>query len=125
MLTATEFATGAKVIVNPIAIYRPNAAHETLLIADKTTGRGVWFDTNDREWYINLQGVDSNLRNDAEVIEGVYGADEEEWEAAANRKLAAYGLKLGDFDEKAGDCYTLLVEEGLSAASLEDVTFRA
>lgn len=49
MFTAIEFTTGAKVIVNPIAIHRPNAAHEMLLIADKTTGSGVWFDPNDCE----------------------------------------------------------------------------
>lgn len=75
MFTATEFTTGAKVIVNSIAIHRPNAAHEMLLIADSNTGNGLWFDPNDCEWYINLQG-DSNLMYDAEVIEGVYGADE-------------------------------------------------
>lgn len=107
MFTATEFATGAKVIVNPIAIHRPNAAHEMLLIADKTTGRGVWFDPNDCEWYINLQG-DDNLMYDAEVIEGVYGADETEWEAAANAKLAAYGLKLDAFVKKDGNRYALV-----------------
>ena len=40
-----------------------------------------------------------------EKIEGVYGADEAEWEAAANKKLAKYGLKLGDF---SGDRYMLV-----------------
>lgn len=107
MFTATELTTDAKVIVNPIAIHRPNAAHEMLLIADKTTGRGVWFDPNDCEWYINLQG-EGNLMYDAEVIEGVYGADETEWEAAANAKLAAYGFQLGEFAEAAGDRYALV-----------------
>lgn len=107
MFTATEFTTGAKVIVNPIAIHRPNAAHEMLLIADSNTGNGLWFDPNDCEWYINLQG-DSNLMYDAEVIEGVYGADENEWEAAANARLAAYGFQLGEFDEAAGDRWELV-----------------
>ena len=40
MFTALEWTTGAKVIVKPIAIRRPNDAYEMLLIADKTTGRG-------------------------------------------------------------------------------------
>ena len=51
---------------------------------------------------------DGDLDHDADKIEDVYGADEEEWEAAANAKLAEYGFKLGDFDEKAGDRYTLV-----------------
>lgn len=72
MFTALEWTTGAKVIVKPIAIRRPNDAYEMLLIADKTTGRGVWFDTNDCEWYINLQGVDGNLMQEAEVVEDVW-----------------------------------------------------
>lgn len=108
MFTALEWTTGAKVIAKPIAIRRPNDAYEMLLIADANTGRGIWFDTNDCEWYINLQGVGGNLMKEAEVVEDVYGADEEEWEAAANAKLAEYGFKLGDFDEKAGDRYTLV-----------------
>ncbi|MGE4628684.1 hypothetical protein ACEWFW_09845 [Bifidobacterium catenulatum subsp. kashiwanohense] len=108
MFTALEWTTGAKVIVKPIAIRRPNDAYEMLLIADKTTGRGVWFDTNDCEWYINLQGVDGNLMQEAEVVEDVYGENEEEWETVANKLLAEYGFKLGDFDEKAGDRYTLV-----------------
>ena len=33
----------------------------------------------------------------------VYGGDEEEWEAAANKLLADYGFKLGAFDEEARD----------------------
>lgn len=47
-------------------------------------------------------------QSDADKIEGVYGADEDEWEAAANAKLAEYGFKLGDFDEKTGDRYELV-----------------
>ena len=88
MFTALEWTTGAKVIVKPIAIRRPNDAYEMLLIADKTTGRGVWFDTNDCEWYIDLQGVDGNLMQEAEVVEDVYGENEEEWEKRANELLA-------------------------------------
>lgn len=49
-----------------------------------------------------------NLDYDAEKIEDVYGADEDEWEAAANAKLAEYGLKLGAFDEEAGGRYELV-----------------
>ena len=49
-----------------------------------------------------------DLDHDADKIEDVYGEDNEEWEAAANAKLAEYGFKLGDFDEKAGDRYTLV-----------------
>lgn len=108
MFTAREWTTGATVIVKPIAIRRPNDAYEMLLIADKTTGRGVWFDSYDCEWYINLQGVDGNLEEEAEVVEDVYGDNEAQWKAVANTELAEYGFKLGAFDEKSGDRYELI-----------------
>lgn len=101
MLTATEWTTGATIIVKPIAIRRPNDAYDMLLIMDGTTGKGIWF-TNDGGWHIDLQGVDGNPLYDAEVVEDVYGDDEKKWEERANELLAAYGLKLGLFDEKAG-----------------------
>ena len=107
MLTATEWTTGATIIVKPIAIRRPNDAYDMLLIMDGTTGKGIWF-TNDGGWHIDLQGVDGNLTQEAEVVEDVYGENEEEWETVANKLLAEYGLKLGDFDEKTGDRYTLV-----------------
>lgn len=103
MFTARERTTGATVIVKPIAIRRPNGAYGTLLIADGTTGRGVWFDADDCERYVNLQGVDGNLMQEAEVVEDVYGENEEEREERANEPLAAYGSKPGGFDEAAGD----------------------
>lgn len=58
------------------------------------------------QWYTDPE--DGDLDHDADKIEDVYGEDKEEWEAAANSKLAEYGFKLGDFDEKAGDRYTLV-----------------
>lgn len=60
----------------------------------------------DLDWQIDPE--DGDLDHDADKIEGVYGADEDEWEAAANAKLAEYGFKLGDFDEKTGDRYELV-----------------
>lgn len=51
--------------------------------------------------------IDTECVNyDAEKIEGVYGEDEDEWEA--NKLLADYGFKLGVFDEEAGDRYDLV-----------------
>ena len=69
MLTATEWTTGATIIVKPIAIRRPNDAYDMLLIMDETTGKGIWF-TNDGGWHIDLQGVDGNPLYDAEKPEG-------------------------------------------------------
>lgn len=108
MFTAREWTTGATVIVDPIAIRRQNGAYEMLLIADETTGRGVWLDPYNCEWYIDLQGVSGNLMQEAEVVEGVYGESKAEWEAVANTELAEYGFKLGAFDEEAGDRYALV-----------------
>jgi hypothetical protein len=45
---------------------------------------------------------------EAEVVEDVYGDGEEEWEKLANEPLAAYGLRLGRFDEATGDRYELV-----------------
>ena len=105
MFTALEWTTGATVIVKPVAIY--NHAH-VLLITDANTGKGIWFDTHDGEWYIDLQCVDGYPMHEAEVVEDVYGDNEEEWEERANELLAAYGLRLGKFDEATGDRWELV-----------------
>ena len=42
------------------------------------------------------------------MVEDVCGEDEEEWEKLANEPLAAYGLKLGKFDDATGDRYELV-----------------
>ena len=60
----------------------------------------------DLDWQIDLENGD--LDHDAHKIEGVYGEDEDEWEAAANKLLAGYGFKLGAFDEEAVDRYELV-----------------
>ena len=60
----------------------------------------------DLNWQIDLE--DGNLNYDSEKIEGVYGENEDEWEAVANKLLAGYGFKLGAFDEEAGDRYELV-----------------
>lgn len=104
MFTALEWTTGAKVIVEPIAICESDAC-DTLLIADANTGKGLWMGY-DLNWQIDLKN--GNLNHDAEKIEGVYGADEDEWEAAANKLLANYGFKLGAFNEEAGGRYELI-----------------
>lgn len=37
---------------------------------------------------------------DAETIEGIFGVDDEEWEASVNERFADYGFRLGGFDEE-------------------------
>lgn len=106
MTTAIDFDTNEPITVQPVAIYA-GSAYDTLLIADGTTGKPLAYGDINHEWYTDL-AYDGDFEQAAEKIEGVYGADEAEWEAAANKKLAKYGLKLGDFDEKAGDRYTLV-----------------
>lgn len=98
MFTAYDAETDKYIPVKPIAVYESDA-FDTLLIADANTGKGMWFGYDTR-WHIDLE--DGDLTHSAERVEGVFGADEDEWEAAANEKLGYYGLKLGGFDEKAG-----------------------
>lgn len=104
MTIAIDINTGRIITVKPIAICQSDAC-DTLLIADANTGKGIWMGYR-LNWQIDLENGD--LDHDAEKIEGVYGGDEEEWEAAANKLLADYGFKLGGFDEEAGDRYELV-----------------
>ena len=104
MTTAIDINTNKTLTVKPIAICQSDAC-DTLLIADANTGKGLWVGYG-LNWQIDPE--DGNLDYDAEKIEGVYGGDEDEWEAAANKLLANYGFKLGAFDEEAGDRYELI-----------------
>lgn len=104
MLTALDIHTNETVAIQPIVIAQ-SGAWDVLLLADANTGKGIWMGY-DLDWQIDPE--DGDLDHDADKIEGVYGADEDEWEAAANAKLAEYGFKLGDFDEKTGDRYELV-----------------
>lgn len=98
----TAIDTNKTITVKPIAICQSDAC-DTLLIADANTGKGICMGY-DLDWQIDPENGDL----DAEKIEGVYGEDEEEWEAAANKLLADYGFKLWVFDEEAGDRYELV-----------------
>ena len=104
MTTAIDINTNKTITIKPIAICQSDAC-DTLLIADANTGKGLWIGY-EANWQIDPEN--GNLNYDAEKIEGVYGGDEEEWEAAANKLLANYGFKLGAFDEEAGDRYELV-----------------
>lgn len=104
MTTAIDINTNKIITVKPIAICQSDAC-DTLLIADANTGRGIWMGY-ELDWQIDPE--DGNLNHDAEKIEDVYGEDEDEWEAAANKLLADYGFKLGAFDEEVGDRYELV-----------------
>lgn len=104
MTTAIDISTNKTITVKPIAICQSDAC-DTLLIADANTGKGLWMGY-ELDWQIDPE--DGNLDYDAEKIEGVYGENEEEWEAAANKLLVDYGFKLGAFDEEAGDRYELV-----------------
>lgn len=105
MTTAFDIDTYEPIAVQPVAVYG-SSAFDTLVIVDGDTGRGLWFDPVTREWYTDLR--DDDLGYTAERIDGIYGSYETDWEAAADAKLAGYGLKLGEFDEANGDRYTLV-----------------
>lgn len=105
MFTALDINTNETVTVQPIAVYGSDA-FDTLLIVDAITGNGIWMGTDPSQWLINLGRADSY--SDAERVEDVYGDDEDEWEATADRRLAAYGFRLGEFDEAAGDRWELV-----------------
>jgi len=105
MFTALDIHTNETVAVQPVAVYGSDT-YDTLLIVDARTGNGIWMGANPSQWLINLGRGDSH--SDAERVEDIYGEDEDEWEATADSRLAAYGFRLGEFDEKAGDRWELV-----------------
>lgn len=104
MFVVNDIATGKIIAVKPVAVYA-DQSYDTLLIVDANTGKGMWYGF-DAQWYIDTEYDYSD--HNAEHVEGVFGADEEEWESVANELLESYGLKLGVFDEVSGDRYELV-----------------
>ena len=103
MLTAIDINTRKKVDIAPIA--ESDGGWYDLYLEDANTGNVIWWDGVDGHWAIDLE--DNDVYNPAERISGIVGEDNDAWEARANEKLAEYGLRLGAFDEKAGDRYEL------------------
>lgn len=102
MFTALDIHTNETVTIQPVAVIGSDA-YDTLLIADANTGNGIWMGATPSQWFINLGRSDSY--SDAERVKDIYGEDDDEWEATADRRLAAYGFRLGEFDGE--DRYTL------------------
>lgn len=108
MFTAYDAETNTDIPVKPIVIRERNA--HALLIADANTGKGIRLSADTPycglAWVIDTENYD--LSQTAEYVGDVYGDDETEWEHVANKRLAYYGLKLGKFDEQAGDRWELV-----------------
>lgn len=98
-ITAKDFSSDKEITVTPMAVFGLGDL-STIFITD-VTGRGLWLDC-DLDWCIDAEEGDID---DAERIEGIFGADEEEWAASANEKLADYGFRLGTLD---GGRYSLI-----------------
>lgn len=73
MTTATNVNTNKTIDIKPIVIEQSDAC-DVLLLADATTGKGIWMGS-DLEWQIDPEYGD--LDTDADKIEDVYGADVE------------------------------------------------
>lgn len=97
-----DYDTEEEVTVTPMAVFGIGD-FSTIYITD-TNGRGLWIGSC-LDWLIDLKEGDID---DAETVEGVFGGDEKEWEAAANERLAGYGFRLGDLDKEHGDRYFLV-----------------
>lgn len=112
MFTAIDNHNKA-VQVKPVAVYG-DITRTSIVIQDGITGNRLWFGS-DREWHIDLESDVED--HDIERIEGLpcraHGegwktSASEEWEAAANKLLANYGLKLGRFLKTYGERYALI-----------------
>lgn len=101
-ITVKGYDTYEEVIVTPMAVFG-YGDFSTIFITDANY-RGLWLNV-DLEWLIDVKEGDID---DAERIEGIFGADEDEWEVSANEKLADYGFRLGDLDKEHSDRYFLV-----------------
>nr|UVX91887.1 MAG: hypothetical protein [Bacteriophage sp.] len=98
-ITVKDCNTYKEVTVTPMAVFGFGDL-STIFITDATY-RGLWLN-GALDWLIDVKEGDID---DAERIEGIFGADEDEWEASANEKLADYGFRLGPLD---GNRYYLI-----------------
>lgn len=98
-ITVKDYDTYGGVTVTPMAVFG-YGDFSTIFITDAHY-RGLWLN-GDLDWLIDVKEGDID---DAERIEGIFGADEDEWEASANEKLADYGFRLGPLD---GNRYYLI-----------------
>lgn len=92
-ITVKDCDTYEEVTVTPMAVFG-YGDFSTIFITDANY-RGLWLN-RDLDWLIDVKEGDID---DAERIEGIFGADEDEWEASADEKLADYGFRLGPLDE--------------------------
>ena len=110
MFTAYDAETNTDIPVKPMAVSGQEPHRDQILIADANTGKGIRLSLDTP--YCGLAWVidhdDKSLDQAAEHVEGIFGGNDTEWEHAANKKLAYYGLKLGRFDENAGDRWELI-----------------
>lgn len=101
-ITVKDYDTYEAITVTPMAVFG-YGDFSTVFITDANY-RGLWLN-GDLDWLIDVKEGDID---DAERIEGIFGADEDEWEASANGKLADYGFRLGELDKEHDDRYFLV-----------------
>ena len=111
MNIGVDVYSGRKVSVE-LVVMRGDEGWTSLIFADDITGFGMWRQTGDDDWYLDLwvdDDYDLYCDPDAERITGICGAVcGLDWEASANDFLADYGFKLGRFDVVKGDRYELV-----------------
>jgi hypothetical protein len=84
-ITVKDYDTYKEVTVTPMAVFE-YGDFSTIFIADATY-RGLWLN-GDRDWLIDVKEGDID---DAERIEGIFGADEDEWEPPRMRSSPTTG----------------------------------
>lgn len=111
MNIGVDVYTERKVPVELVAV-RGDEGWTSLIFADDFTGFGMWRQTGDESWYLDLwvdDDYDLYRDPDAERITGICGAVcGLDWEVSANDYLVGYGLKLGRYDAAKGDRYKLV-----------------
>lgn len=95
-----------------LVVVKGDEGWASLIFAEDITNFGMWQQTGDDTWYLDLWVDDDyDLYRDpnAERVTGICGAVcGLDWEASANDYLADYGFKLGRFDVVKGDRYELV-----------------
>lgn len=95
MTIAVNNSTGDDMTVNLVGVMNSSDL-SCLSIYDSNTGSPVYYypDFGKWQWHVSLAEKESDV---AEQVNNIYGEDEAEYEAAADKQLEPYGLKLGDY----------------------------
>ena len=92
MTTAIDTTTNTTTTIHPATIYT-DGDYSAFALYDLATRKPIYWNQV-KGWMLDTD--EDATPEDGEEFTDIYGADEKEWEAAANTKLSTFNLRLGD-----------------------------